>query len=279
MNNPGRKEFDEAAAVIRDRSQLRPEIGLVLGSGLGPLADSIQDAVVMPFNEIPHWPVSTVEGHQGKLHVGLLEGKPVMVMQGRVHFYEGYTIQQVTFPIRVMQVYGITTLILTNAAGGLNTAYRTGDLMLLSDHLGLLGMTGVNPLIGPNDESLGPRFPDMSKVYDRDMRKLAREVAGEEGFTLHEGVYAGLSGPTFETPADIRFLRMIGADAVGMSTVPEATVARHAGMRIMAVSGISNEAIDDVDSDRETTHEEVIEGGKIIVPRLTALLRGVLRRL
>jgi purine-nucleoside phosphorylase len=207
-----------------------------------------------------------------------LEGQPVLVMQGRAHFYEGYSMNQVTFPVRVMQMLGIETLVLTNAARGINPSYKAGHLMLLKDHLGLLMMTGLNPLRGPNDENLGPRFPDMSHVYDLELRRAAREVAGEEGFELHEGVYAGLSGPTYETPTDIRFLRMIGADSVGMSTVPEAVVARHGGMQVMGISSITNVAIDEPDSAQETTHEEVLEIGQIIAPKLTALIRGVLRK-
>lgn len=279
MDAPGRKEFEAAADTIRKRTQHEPKVGLVLGSGLGDLAESVEASDVVEYQDIPNWPVSTVVGHHGRLHIGTLEGQPVMVMQGRVHFYEGYTMQQVTFPVRVMQQMGVETLILTNAAGGINMSYEAGDLMLLRDHLGLLMMTGFNPLRGPNDESIGPRFPDMSHVYDDELRRFAREVAQEEGFELREGVYVGLSGPTFETPADIRFLRAMGADAVGMSTVPEAVVARHGGMRVMGVSGISNVAIDESDSDEETTHEEVLEIGKVIAPKLKALVRGVLQKM
>jgi purine-nucleoside phosphorylase len=213
------------------------------------------------------------------MHIGVLEDVAVLVMQGRAHYYEGYSMDEVTFPVRVMQMLGIETLILTNAAGGINESYKRGDLMLLNDHLGPLMMMGPNPLRGPNDDSLGPRFPDMSRSYDRELRQMARQVAAEEGFELHEGVYMNLSGPSFETPAEVRALRMLGADAVGMSTVPEVVVARHAGMRVMAVSGITNEAIDEIDTERETTHEEVLETGSIVVPKLTALIRGVLRKL
>jgi purine-nucleoside phosphorylase len=200
-------------------------------------------------------------------------------MQGRVHYYEGYPMSQVTLPIRVMQLLGVELLILTNAAGGINKTFKAGDLMLITDHINLLGMTGANPLRGPNDDTLGPRFPDMSRVYDPELRKLALEAAGEAGIPLKQGVYMCLAGPSFETPADVRFLRLIGADAVGMSTVPEATVARHGGLRVLGISGISNTAIDSGDEAPVTTHEEVLEAGKIIAPRLEAILRGVLRKL
>jgi purine-nucleoside phosphorylase len=279
MDILGRKEFEAAADVIRKRTKHEPKIGLVLGSGLGGLAEAVEEADIIEYPDLPHWPVSTVVGHSGRLVIGRLEGQPVLVMQGRAHYYEGYSMHELTFPVRVMQMLGIEILMLTNAAGGINASYRRGDLMLLNDHLGPLMMMGPNPLRGPNDDSLGPRFPDMSRSYDRELRQLAQQVAAEEGFELHNGVYVNLSGPSFETPADIRALRVMGADAVGMSTVPEVVVARHAGIRVMAVSGITNETIDEIDTDRETTHEEVLETGDIVVPKLTALIRGVLRKL
>jgi purine-nucleoside phosphorylase len=275
----GRAEFEVAADAVRQRIARQPRVGLVLGSGLGDLAESVQEADVIPYQDIPHWPRSTVVGHRGQLHIGTLEGVPVMVMRGRAHYYEGYSMTQVTLPIRVMQLLGVEVLILTNAAGGLNKSFTPGDLMLLVDHLNLLGMTGANPLRGPNDETLGTRFPDMTRVYDRDLRSLAAKVAVEQGVPLHQGVYICLAGPSFETPADVRFLRTMGADAVGMSTVPEATVARHGGLRVMGVSSIANIVIDDPDSDAETTHEEVLAAGALAVPRLEALVRGVLRGL
>lgn len=274
-----RQHFDEAAGFVRGRTRHQPRIGLILGSGLNPLAEQAAGADVIPYADIPHFPKPTVEGHVGQLVVGQLAGSVVLIMQGRVHFYEGYTMHQVVFPIRVMQVMGIQTLIVTNAAGGLNPAFRAGELMLISDHLNLIGMAGNSPLYGPNDPSLGPRFPDMSQAYDPELRRIAREVAQAEGIPLHEGVYAGLAGPAFETPADIRFLRTIGADAVGMSTVPEVTVARHGGLRVLGVSGISNEAITDPLPGHAASHEEVLQAGQQIVPRLTALLCGVLARL
>lgn len=278
-NYYSREQYEEAASFIRGRSHHSPQVGLILGSGLNPLAEAVESADVISFGEIPHFPQPTVEGHVGRLIMGRLAGMTVMVMQGRVHFYEGYPMQQVVFPTRVMQVMGVQTLIVTNAAGGLNPDFSPGELMLLSDHINLIGMTGNNPLFGPNDPSFGPRFPDMSQAYDPELRRIAREVAREGDIPLHEGVYAGLSGPSFETPADIRFLRLIGADAVGMSTVPEVTVARHGGLRVMGVSGISNVAIVDPVPGQEASHEEVLEAGKEIVPRLTALVKGVLRRL
>lgn len=272
-------DYEQAVAVIQSRITVQPEIGLVLGSGLGALADAVTERVVLPYDAIPGWPQSTVHGHQGQLVVGRLEGQQVIVQQGRAHFYEGYTMQQVTFPIRVMRLLGVQTLILTNAAGGLNPAYRVGDLMVFSDHINLVGMGGSNPLVGPNDEHFGPRFVGMVHTYDRTLRQTARQAAAEAAVTLHEGVYVCVSGPNFETPAEIRMLRTMGADAVGMSTVHEVLVARHAGMRVMAFSGITNEGIDSVDAVMETNHEEVLDAGKVLVPRLTAVLRGVLRTL
>jgi purine-nucleoside phosphorylase len=274
-----REQYEEAAEHIRERTSYQPPIGLILGSGLNPLAEKMEAADVIPYGEVPHFPRPSVEGHKGQLVLGKLDGTPVMVMQGRVHFYEGYPIQQVVFPVRVMQVMGIETLIVTNAAGGLNPSFRAGDLMLINDHINLMGMTGNNPLFGPNDPALGPRFPDMSRAYDPDLRSIAREVAQAEGLPLQEGVYAALAGPSFETPAEIRFLRNIGADAVGMSTAPEVVVARHGGIRVLGVSGISNVALVEPVSGQETSHEEVLAAGQQIVPRLIALIRGVLPRL
>lgn len=274
-----RAQFEEAVAYIQSRSHHRPRVGLILGSGLNPLAEAVEAADVIPYPEIPHFPQPTVEGHAGNLVLGGLGGVPVVIMQGRAHFYEGYTMQQVVFPVRVMQVMGVSTLIVTNAAGGINPAFHAGDLMLIVDHINLVGMTGHNPLHGPNDASLGPRFPDMSQAYDLHLQHIARQVATEDGIPLQEGVYAGLSGPSFETPADIRFLRIIGADAVGMSTVPEVTVARHGGLRVLGLSGISNVALAAAAPGQEASHEEVLAAGRQIVPHLTAILRGVLARL
>ncbi len=272
-------DYEQAVAVIRALTSLQPVVGLVLGSGLGGLADTIQDRVAIPYHDIPGWPQSTVVGHSGQLVIGYLEGKVVVAQQGRAHFYEGYSLQQVTFPMRVMHFMGVQKVILTNAAGGVNKSYRTGDLMLLNDHINFVGMTGNNPLMGPNDDSIGPRFLGMVHTYDAELRTSAKRVAAAEGIKIHEGVYACLSGPNFETPAEIRMLRAIGADAVGMSTVHEALVARHAGMSVMACSGITNECIDQVDVEMETNHEEVLDAGKILVPKLTAILQGVIRSL
>lgn len=273
-----RAQFEEAAAAIRAKTRHTPRIGIILGSGLGPLADAVQDAdILLPSENIPYWPRSTVEGHIGRLVIGKLEGQMVLVQQGRAHYYEGHSMQQVTLPVRVMQRLGLETLIVTNAAGAINPAFRPGDVMLITDHINLMGMAGVSPLRGPNDDSLGVRFPDMSRAYDRELRALALEAAEEAGLRLHQGVYICLGGPSFETPADLRFLRLIGADAVGMSTVPEVTVARHGGLRVLGLSGISNAA--NLDGDTLTTHEEVLAAGREIVPKLTGIVRGVLRRL
>lgn len=269
--------IDEATRVVRERIARKPCVGIILGSGLGSLAESVQNAVIIPYPEIPHWPVSTVVGHSGRLVIGELEGQDVLVMQGRVHYYEGYTMQQVTFPVRVMQRLGIEILIVTNAAGAINPDFIPGDVMLITDNLNLVGMTGLNPLIGPNLEEFGPRFPDMSQAYDRQLCELARQVARCANLVLREGVYVGLSGPSFESPADLRFLRLAGADAVGMSTVPEVIVARHGGTRVLGFSGISNKA--NLDGNTITTHEEVLEAGRILVPKLETLIRGVLQAL
>jgi len=250
-----------------------------LGSGLNALAESVTNADVIPYAELPNFPQPTVEGHTGQLVCDELEGRQIVVMQGRVHYYEGYTMQEVTFPIRVLHELGVKWLIITNAAGGINSAFRVGDLMVITDHLNLIGMAGLNPLRGPNDPTLGPRFPDMSQAYDPALRRLAHQVAKELGFSLQEGVYVCLAGPSFETPADLRFLRMIGVDAVGMSTVPEVNVARHMNMRVLGISAISNIVILEPAHGRGTTHEEVLEAGRQVAPRLTALLKGVVRRI
>ena len=271
------EQIDEVAAAIRSRTAHQPKIALILGSGLGGMAEAIQNPAFIPFADLPHWPSSTAPGHIGRLVIGQLEGQTVMVMQGRIHFYEGYSMSQVTLPIRVMQRLGIEILVVTNAAGAINPDFAPGDLMLITDNLNLVGMMGFNPLIGPNLDELGPRFPDMSQSYDRKLNTLTRQVAQETGLELREGVYAGLSGPSFEGPADLRFLRAIGADAVGMSTVPEVIVARHGGTRVLGISGISNKA--NLDGNTATSHEEVLEAGELMVPKLEKLLRGVLRKL
>ena len=273
-----RQDYQRAAAVIRERTELTPAVGLVLGSGLGGLADSLDDAAAIPYGEIPGWPQSTVVGHQGQLVIGRLEGVAVAAQQGRAHFYEGYSMRQVTFPIRVMRELGVGAVILTNAAGGINRSYRVGDLMLIEDHINLPGMVGANPLMGPNDDELGLRFVGLAQAYDRGLRRVALEIAGSQNIPMHSGVYCALSGPAFETPAEIRMLRGFGADAVGMSTAHETLVARHAGLRVLACSGITNVVIDAIDGDLETNHEEVLEAGKVVVPRLTAIMRGLLQQ-
>src|ERR1051325_6290108 len=271
------EQIDEAVDEIRRRTSYQPRVGLILGSGLNNLAESVQKADTIPFGELPNWPVSTVQDHAGRLVIGELEEQNVFVMQGRIHFYEGYSISQITLPVRVMLRLGLEMLFVTNAAGGVNPDFVPGDVMLITDHLNLLGMAGVNPLMGPNIDELGPRFPDMSQAYDRKLMEMARQVASKENISLREGVYCALSGPSFEGPADLRFLRLAGADAVGMSTVPEVIVARHGGLRVLGLSGISNKA--NLDGSSITTHEEVIEAGKVITPKVEAILRGVLRAL
>jgi len=269
--------IDEAVQAIQNRTSLKPRVGMILGSGLGGLAEEITNSSKFSSNEIPYWPVSTVEGHAGRLVFGELEGQKVMVMQGRAHFYEGYSMPQIGLPVRVMRQLGAEILVVTNAAGAVHPDFEPGDLMCLVDHINLIGMTGLSPLRGPNLDGFGPRFPDMSRAYDRDLIELAESVAKEEGFNLRKGIYICLAGPSFETPADLRFLRGIGADAVGMSTVPEVTVARHSGMRVIGISGISNKA--NLDGETITTHEEVLEAGKVLVPKLITIIKGILKHL
>lgn len=271
------EQIEVATDYVAGLLKNQPKVGLILGSGLGDLADQIEDAVIIPYKSIPHWPQSTVPGHAGRLLIGKLDDKPVMAMQGRSHYYEGYPIGQITLPVRVMQRLGISHLIITNAAGAINPDFIPGDVMLITDHINLVGMTGLNPLRGPNLSEFGERFPDMSQAYDREMSAICREVARTESIQLREGVYAWLSGPSFESPADLRFLRTIGADAVGMSTVPEVIVARHGKTRVLGISGISNKA--NLDGSTETTHEEVLAAGKLLVPKLIALILGTLRRM
>jgi len=271
------QEIDEARDTIKSYTDLKPEIGIVLGSGLGDFANSVINPVIIPTTEIPHWPVSTVSGHKGHLVIGKIKEKTVIVLQGRTHFYEGHSISRIGFPIRVMQRLGVKTLILTNAAGGINSNFSAGDLMILTDHIALAGMTGTNPLMGPNLDEFGPRFPDMSRTYTPELIALAQQISDENGLGCQKGVYVWLSGPSFETAAEIRFLRAIGADAVGMSTVPEAIVASHGGLRVLGVSGITNKV--DPDGTNMASHEEVLAAGKTIVPKLITLLDAVLTRL
>lgn len=270
-------QIDEAAGFIRDRISIKPVAGIILGSGLNGLADSVKNATIISYRDIPNFPVSTVEGHAGRFVIGDLEGKPVLVMQGRIHYYEGYTMGQVTLPVRVMQRLGIGTLIVTNAAGGVNPIFTPGDVMLITDQINMVGMAGLNPLIGPNLDEIGLRFPDMSQPYDREYQEVARKVASAAKVTLREGVYTGLSGPSFESPADLRFLHMVGTDAVGMSTVPEVIIARHGNMRVLGLSGISNKA--NLDGSTITSHVEVMEAGKVITPKIETIVRGFLKSL
>lgn len=268
------EQIDQAVIAVRAKISVTPRVGLILGSGLNDLAASVENAISIPFGDLPHWPVSTVIGHAGRLVIGELEKQPVFVMQGRIHFYEGYSMAQVTLPVRVMQRLGIEIMIVTNAAGGVNPDFVPGDVMLIRDNLNLMSMSGLNPLMGPNLDELGPRFPDMSQAYDRELSALARKSAAASNIALKEGVYCGLSGPSFESPADLRFLRLAGADAVGMSTVPEVIVARHGGLRVLGLSGISNKA--NLDGSTLTTHEEVMAAGKVITPKMEKIIRGVL---
>lgn len=271
---PTRAHFQEAADYIRQHTRHAPKVAIVLGSGLGSLADAVEEADRIPSAEIPNWPKSTVQGHAGQLVLGRLQGQTVLCQQGRVHYYEGLSMRQITLPVRVMFELGVKLLIVTNAAGGVNQAYRPGDIMLIADQINMPGMTGNNPLMGPNDESLGPRFPDMGAAYDLPLRDLAIRVALSAGTVLQQGVYCCLSGPAFETPAEVRMLKAIGADAVGMSTAPEVMVARHCGMKVLGFSGITN--VHRLDGHAPTTHEEVLEAGKTLGPKLAKLIETVL---
>ncbi|MGD0574290.1 MAG: purine-nucleoside phosphorylase [Anaerolineales bacterium] len=272
-----RKDYEEAAAIVQPSLTRKPRVGLILGSGLGSLAEGVQHPRCTPYSGIPNWPIPTVEGHKGQLIAGELSGQEVIVMQGRAHYYEGYEMSQIAFPVRVLQVLGIEILVVTNAAGAINPAFLPGEVMLITDHLNLIGMGGLSPLRGQNDEHLGPRFVDMSQAYDRPLMNEARRAAKRLGLGLREGVYACLAGPTFETPADLRFLRTAGADVVGMSTVPEVVAARHGGTRVLAFSGISNKA--NLDGSTSTSHEEVLQAGKAITPTLQSLVRAILETL
>ena len=259
-----------AADYIKAHTKLRPSVGLILGSGLGVLGDQVDPAETLAYADIPGFPVSTVEGHAGRLVFGVLEGKPSVIMQGRFHYYEGYTMDQVVFPVRVMKLLGVETLLVTNAAGGVNTAFRPGDLMLITDHIKFFT---DSPLRGHNIDSFGPRFNDMSDAYTRNLRRLAREAANRLGITVHEGVYAHMPGPSFETPAEIRMLRTLGADAVGMSTVPEVIAAAHAGLRVLGRSARSTMAAGILD--QPLSHQEVMETGLHVRDTFIALVRGV----
>ena len=268
------ERVEEAAAVVRARFDRAPEAAIILGTGLGGLAAEIENATVVEYGDIPNFPLSTVESHAGRLLCGTLAGRTVVAMQGRFHRYEGYSLQQVTFPVRVLRALGAETLIVSNACGGMHPLWQKGDLMLIADHVNLLG---DNPLIGPNDDRLGPRFPDMSMPYDPGLRALAREVALAGGIALREGVYVAVAGPNLETRAEYRFLRALGADVVGMSTVPEVIVAVHAGMRVLGLSIITDSCLPD--ALEPATVEEIIAVANRAEPALTAVVRGVVERM
>jgi purine-nucleoside phosphorylase len=263
-----------AAEVVRQRFSARPQVAIILGTGLGDLASRIERPVVVPYGDIPDFPVPTVESHAGRLLCGWLSGRPVVAMQGRFHRYEGYTLGQVTFPVRVLQALGAGILVVSNACGGMHPLWAVGDLMLIADHINLLG---DNPLIGPNDDRLGPRFPDMSMPYDPELRRLAREVARDLGLTLREGVYVAVTGPNLETRAEYRMLRALGADVVGMSTVPEVIVAVHGGMRVLGISIITDLCLPDALQPARV--EDIVATARRAEPSLTALVSGVVERL
>jgi purine-nucleoside phosphorylase len=265
----------EAARVVSSFGGLTPRVALILGTGLGDLADQIAAPTVVPYAEIPHYPVSTVPGHAGQLVLGELEGVPVVAMRGRVHLYEGYSVREVSFPVRVLRRLGADTLIVTNAAGGLNESFEAGDLMVVRDHINLPGLAGHNPLIGSDTAQLGVRFLDVLDAYDPELRRRAHAVAHEQAFALREGVYVMVAGPSFETPAELRYLQGIGADAVGMSTVPEVLVARHERMRVLGISCITNMTLG-ARAPAEVTHAEVLSVAERVGPRLATVVRGVI---
>jgi purine-nucleoside phosphorylase len=267
-------KIEQAAETVRARIGATPDVAIVLGSGLGEFATSLGDAVSCAYGEIPHWPPSAVVGHAGRLVAGTVRGKRVAALSGRAHFYEGHDLRTVTFPTRVLGRLGVPALILTNAAGGINLGFTPGTLMLIEDHVNLMG---TNPLVGPNDDRLGPRFPDMTEVYSRRLREVAAEAAGASGVALARGVYAALHGPSYETPAEIRYLRAIGADAVGMSTVPEAIVARHMGLEVLGISCITNLAAGVLP--QPLVHDEVMEVARRVRASFCALLEAIVERL
>ena len=269
-----REKIMESVEVIKKHVKLQPTIGIILGTGLGALADEIKKKTVINYGDIPHFPLSTVESHHGKLIIGNLGGKNIVAMQGRFHFYEGYTMEQITLPVRVMKFLGAKTLIVSNAAGGLNPNFRKGDIMIIVDHINLLGQ---NPLIGPNDDSIGKRFPDMSEPYSKDLIELAMQVALENKIRVERGVFCAMTGPSLETRAEYRFLRQIGADAVGMSTVPEDIVAIHMGMKVCGFSVITDECFPD--SLEPADVNEIIRVAAETEPKLTKLMKSVIERI
>lgn len=267
-------QHDEIIAYLESKVNFKAEIGIILGSGLGILAAELSNPIAIPYKEIPHFPVSTVMGHEGQFVFGYLGGKPVVCMQGRFHFYEGYELKDVTLPVSVMKRLGVSTLLVTNAAGGVNEKFAPGDLMLIEDHINL---SGVNPLRGKNDDEAGPRFPDMSEAYNGELREMALSAARELDIDMKKGVYAGLSGPSFETPAEIRYLRIIGADAVGMSTVPEVIVANHAGIRVLGISCITNMAAGILKT--KLNHQEVMDTANVVREKFVSLIKGIVEKL
>ncbi|KAJ4936592.1 hypothetical protein JOQ06_001181 [Pogonophryne albipinna] len=275
------EECKATADWLLSNTQVRPTVGIVCGSGLGGLAEMLKDPQYFKYCDIPNFPKSTVHGHAGRLVFGTLKGKPCVCMQGRFHLYEGYPIQKITLPMRVFKLMGVETVFLTNAAGGLNQDYKVGDVMIMKDHINMPGFAGNNPLVGPNDDRFGVRFPCMSDAYDRKLRQMALDVASELGYNdfFREGVYCVLGGPSFETIAECRMLHKLGADAVGMSTAHEVIVARHAGMRCFALSLISNQAVMDYDSQEKANHEEVLETGRLRAEQLEKLVTTMVDRL
>lgn len=268
------RQYQEAAEYIQSKMPYPAKVGIILGSGLGELADNIEEPTTISYKEIPHFAQSTAIGHKGNFIIGKIAGVPVVAMQGRFHYYEGYPMEVVTFPVRVMKLIGIETLFVSNAAGGVNSTYHVGDLMLIRDHINML----PNPLIGPNNEHFGVRFPDMTRAYDRELIALAEKVAKEKGIALHKGVYVGLTGPSYETPSEYRFFQMGGGDAIGMSTVPEVIVARHAGIRVMGISVITNEGWH-FEGDYTNDADEVIEAANAAGHKMADLFTGILQQL
>lgn len=267
-------KITESVEFINQKSNIKPKIAIILGTGLGRLVEDIKEKEIIPYSDIPNFPISTVQGHSGNLVLGKLENKEVVAMQGRFHYYEGYNLKEVTFPVRVMKKLGADVIIISNAAGGMNRFFKRGDLMLITDHINLFG---DNPLIGPNDEELGLRFPDMSEAYDRKLVELTLKVALKEKIKLHQGIYVGLTGPTLETPAEYRFLIKIGADAVGMSTVPEVIVANHMGMKVLGISCITDLAINGVIV--KTGLEEILKAASKAEPIMTKLVKKVIQKI
>ncbi len=276
---PQYADICQAAEIMRQRIKIAPRVGVILGSGLGRIAEAVEEPVIIPYAEIPHFPIARAPSHKGQLYVGTLFGAPVVLMQGRIHLYEGYTPQQVTFPIRVMQELGVETLLLTNAAGGINKSYQVGDLMLIEDHINLVGMSGRDPMRGPDMPALGPRFTSLNGAYDPVYLRAIEAIAAQQQLNIRRGVYAFLAGPCFETPAEIRFLSSSGADAVGMSTVLEVMVACNAGIKVLAISAITNMAIHETASVEATTVEEVWINIEVAIPKLTTLIEGFLKTL